>query len=57
MSRLLDRKRGNVYPFQYRNSSSTNIRETFDRLRPGWNKPPEQKHEPSIVHQLVRKKP
>lgn len=41
MARLLDpKKRGQKkYPFAYVPSASTDIRATFDRLKPGWNKP------------------
>lgn len=43
MARLLDKqRRDGSFPFDYRNAASTDIRRTFDRVRPGWNKKQEQ---------------
>jgi hypothetical protein len=45
MARLLDpRRRGQKrFPFEYRNSATTDVRATWDKLKPGWNKTPEKK--------------
>lgn len=37
MARLLDLPVNGRYPFRYTSSGHTNVRETFERLRPGWN--------------------
>lgn len=33
MARLLDKKRGGKYPFQYRSAAETDLKATFARLR------------------------
>ena len=33
MARLLDPKKNGVFPFEYRNSSSTDLKETFEKAR------------------------
>ena len=33
MSRLLDPKRDGKYPFEYRNSASTDVRQTIEKAR------------------------
>ena len=33
MSRLLDPKKNGVFPFEYRNSSSTDVKATFEKAR------------------------
>jgi hypothetical protein len=55
MARLLDpRRRGQKrFPFEYRNSATTDVRATWDRLKPGWNKPPE-KRPPAVVRSIKR---
>lgn len=45
MARLFDpRRRGQKkFPFTYVPSVETDVRATWDRIAPGWNKPPQKK--------------
>lgn len=56
MRKLLDPKIGNEFPFQWRDSSTTDIRATFDRIKPGWNRKPEPKPQATNVERIRQRR-